>query len=166
MEYGGSDSVNDGDILVVEAGLRGKVSSRVSSEQMLKLNKNLIENPNVYVVWLMTPQDAFNTPDGKLDEHYLKGLVGRQKQECKTSIPAIRSKMEWEVLQKEKEISDHLDGIIWLDKLEDQGDCKVGLGVGSHGDCVHYCQPGPPDHLAKALYTLLVYVIGNAEVKN
>ena len=63
--------------------------------------------------------------------------------------------------QLEKDI----DGILWLQGEESIGDYTVGSGVGAHGDCLHLCQPGPPDEIARALSWMIIGIVEESHVK-
>ena len=76
---------------------------------------------------------------------------------CAKSSRAVRSAGEWQALHEEHRILSKLAGVIELDGLNHQGDAKIGGGVGAHGDCQHYCMPGVPDFLARAVFAMLLH---------
>jgi hypothetical protein len=57
-------------------------------------------------------------------------------------------------------LNESVDGIIWLDGLNNLGNAKVGEGSGPYGDCLHFCMPGPADEVARALYWLILGITG------
>ncbi len=153
MEYSMSNSVKNGDILILETGIH----EWSDSKKLLLLNKKLIENPNIYVIWVITPQDAFY-PYGYYNERWLLKHQNYSKM-CKKYTEPFRSRYEWKILNNNTEYMNHLRGVLEIEDLENQGDCKVEKGAGNHGDCAHYCQPGPPDILASALFTQLTQIL-------
>lgn len=56
------------------------------------------------------------------------------------------------------QLSRRFEGILRLEGVETLGDYTVGSGVGAHGDCLHLCQPGPPDQMARALSWMLIAI--------
>ena len=153
LQYGALDEIKTGDVLILESGIHGNTLH--TTEKMLRIHKDLIDNREIYVIWLITPQDAFMTLSGS----YSPNNIDWKTHLCrKNSIP-VRSRDEWIGLHRHNDTFKHLHGIIELEQLENQGDCKVGNGVGKDGDCAHYCMPGPTDVLASALYTQLTRVL-------
>ena len=56
------------------------------------------------------------------------------------------------------QLSRRFEGILRLEGVETLGNYTVGSGVGVHGDCLHLCQPGPPDQMARALSWMLIAI--------
>ena len=95
--------------------------------------------------------------DKYLDEYFRKNghNVG-----CRDWVNDTRGRGEWKMLrgaighgEKQGKI---LDGVVSLTGLDALGQTKVGAGVGSRGDCTHYCMPGPVDQIARALYSMIL----------
>ena len=82
--------------------------------------------------------------------------------QCEARVRPTRAEAEWDYLHTHRlgneSMLESLHGVISLEGIETLGDLKVAGGVGSFGDCVHYCMPGVPDVLALAVYTMLLSV--------
>ena len=147
-------TLRNGDVVLAESG----VHSRDSAAQTQKVFRTItggvrahnVSSSGVSLVWVVTPQDAFHARDGS--GSYNASYIERGHRGCARHVPPVRSRAEWPVLRAH---ADEIDGVIDFEHLEDQGDVKIGGGVGSHGDCQHYCMPGIPDIYASAIYTML-----------
>ena len=147
------------DVYIVETGVHGNRPRDMANARLRGLVTNLLR-ANSTVVWLITPQDAFKSASGNgvYNATFLAHGASQTKI-CVKSTPAIRSAGEWQALHNETNISSKLAGVVELDGLNDQGDAKIGGGVGTHGDCQHYCMPGVPDILARAVSAMLRAVL-------
>ena len=140
------------DVHVVETGIWGN-SPFSMAQAKLRLVQRLLEH-NCTVLWLVTPQDAFQSPSG--DGYYHAAFVrGQASKACATWVPAGRSAGEWRALRSQQSILSRLAGVIELDGLNGLGHAKIG---GEQPDCQHYCMPGVPDLLARAVFAMLLQV--------
>ena len=149
------------DVVIVQPGIHAglaRVSAAVKTAQLL----------NLTVVWVITPQDAFASPKG--DGIYNRSFLAEKRrpstpmlddEQCDVWTPPTRSQHEWSAIRSGRypEFRTGLAGVVELDGLNGLGDAKVGRGVGAHGDCAHYCMPGPPDVLARAVMTMLAQLL-------
>ena len=76
-------------------------------------------------------------------------------QGCSAKVLDVRGDREQKALI-DNGVFPLLKGVLALQHLNYQGNSKIGGSVGTFGDCQHYCMPGIPDVLARALFTLLV----------
>ena len=155
------------DVVIVQPGIHdeglARVSAAVKTAQLL----------NLTVVWVITPQDAFASPKGHgiynrsfLTEKRRPSTPKLDDEQCDVWTPPTRSQHEWSAIRSGRypEFRTGLAGVVELDGLNGLGDAKVGRGVGAHGDCAHYCMPGPPDVLARAVITMLAQLLSLAKV--
>lgn len=150
------DSVGPCDVIVVEAGVHGK--GEEPARDLLHNYVPQLLKRNASVIWLITPQPAFKSPlgTGVYDAKYLAAMTSKKsKLACKQWVPATRSADEWRVLRGGADILAQLLGVVELEGLNGLGHAKIGGGVGAFGDCQHYCMPGVPDVLARAVFTML-----------
>ena len=148
---------------IVETGVHGNDPHAMAKDRLRGVVTNLLM-ANSTVVWLITPQDAFKTASGNgLYNATFLAHGASQTKTCVKSIPATRSAGEWQALHEETNIFSRLAGVVELDGLNDQGDAKIGGGVGTHGDCQHYCMPGVPDILARAVFAMLLAVLHDTD---
>lgn len=152
MRYGhGLGLLKPGDVVLFEPGIHDDSSDKVllfKSKVPLKLLNNITS------LWIITPQDAFksNDRDGLYNPQYLqqKGHAG-----CQRVTKPVRSTAEWKAISGNPAVLQQLYGVVDFEGLSEQGDLKIGGGVGTYGDCQHYCMPGPPDVYAGAIFTML-----------
>ena len=110
-----------------------------------------------------TPPAAFQNDnpskqDGEYDPAYLASMKAHHKSlGCVASVVTTRAQVEHQALTAAGLFS-HIYASISLAGIEDLGHAKIGGGVGSFGDCQHYCMPGVPDQLARTIHTLVVAV--------
>jgi hypothetical protein len=146
--------LNENDIVIVESGMHG--------EQMALL-KRTVEHVNEIkskypskIIWMVTWSPNFPTHDGRYNQTELGYMRQRNESlECRhDSTSVYRLKREFQIIST---IKAKLDGILWLDGTNSLGRAKVGGSwSGSHGDCLHFCLPGPPDEIARALQWMLI----------
>lgn len=105
------------------------------------------------VIWLVTPQETFRSGSG----YYNASALGRDAAgACARRVPAVRSAGEWRALRAQPRVLAKLAGVVELDGLNGQGHAKIGGGgAGVYGDCQHFCMPGVPDLLARAVFAML-----------
>ena len=82
---------------------------------------------------------------------------------CLDKAEDLRGKREWTMLETIGKQSSGIAGIVALAKLETLGATKVGSGVGSRGDCVHFCMPGVPDAIARGVYALVMAIVAEED---
>ena len=152
------------DVVVVGAGLHAPAAHATRAvEKWLSpyLVRPAITRPRIIV--FVTPPPAFPSEhgDGEYNGTFLARLQAEspERVNCSSKVRPVRSKDEINWLQRPGLYS-KLEGVIALEGIETQGNAKVGGrmgmgGLGKFGDCQHYCMPGVPDSLARALYTLL-----------
>ena len=143
------------DVYVVETGVHGNDPHTMAQHRLREFVTRLL-SANSTVIWLITPQESFPSASGN-GLYNATFLAGRAKTMCAKSSRAVRSAGEWQALHEEHRILSKLAGVIELDGLNHQGDAKIGGGVGAHGDCQHYCMPGVPDFLARAVFAMLLH---------
>jgi len=162
LHYGDVGNPLSTDVFIVETGVHGNDPHAMAKGRLLGVVTKLLR-ANSTVVWLITPQDAFKSASGNglYNATFLANEAARsgKTNTCVKSTPAARSAGEWQALHEETSITSKLAGVVELDGLNDQGDAKIGGGVGTHGDCQHYCMPGVPNILARAVFAMLLAVL-------
>jgi hypothetical protein len=79
--------------------------------------------------------------------------------DCKKNGNSYRLNQELNLIE---DIRSDLDGILWLENLNHVGNTKVGGRSGKNfGDCLHFCMPGPPDDVARALQWMIIGIARN-----
>ena len=151
---GNGFTLRHGDVVLAESGVHSR-DSKAQTQRMFRtiwsgVRAHNMSLSDVSLIWVVTPQDAFHARDGS--GSYNASYIERGHLGCARHVPPVRSRAEWPVLRAH---ADEIDGVIDFEHLEDQGDVKIGGGVGSHGDCQHYCMPGIPDIYASAIFTML-----------
>eukprot|EP00286_Rhodomonas_abbreviata_P019779 CAMPEP_0181309434 /NCGR_PEP_ID=MMETSP1101-20121128/12009_1 /TAXON_ID=46948 /ORGANISM="Rhodomonas abbreviata, Strain Caron Lab Isolate" /LENGTH=469 /DNA_ID=CAMNT_0023415913 /DNA_START=5 /DNA_END=1411 /DNA_ORIENTATION=+ len=146
----------DGAVVVIEAGVHGNLNA-VSKKLAEKITLAHSQRTNsTRLVWMATPPPAFKTRDGEYDAtHLAKEKQKHKVLRCASSISDNRLRAENQTLQATGAF-EAVDAVLALDGIEDQGHSKIGGGVGTFGDCQHYCMPGIPDQFALALYNILL----------
>jgi hypothetical protein len=129
--------VRAGDVVVIQPGVHG------SSRRSLAVAERALRR-NASAIWLVTPQDVFKSPggDGSYNVSYLRKIARTQRSSdlsCAAWTPPTRSRAEWAALRRAPELLRRLSGVVDLEGLNGLGDAKVGGGVGSFGDCQHFC---------------------------
>ena len=139
----------------------GRDATRINS--LLKTLSSLNKNGRPLVIHMETPPQSFpGPPDGAYDtEQLVPGLP----QGCTGRVQNVRFQREVAAV-RQAGLSDVVDAHLSLEGLNTLGRAKVGGGVGTYGDCTHYCMPGVPDVLAQALFTLLVQLLGSADAQS
>ena len=154
---GGPGGSSSKDVFVVEAGVKG--SEKKIIESLLHTLTSLKSTPGgrPLVVHMETPPQSFpGGPDGTYDtEKLIPGLP----EGCTPTVQNVRFQREVAAVHRAG-LSGVVDAHLSLEGLNTLGRDKIGGGVGTYGDCTHYCMPGVPDVLAQALYTLLVQRLG------
>lgn len=159
------------DILVVEAGVHGDLNAAIQGQiHFIEALGTFLSEKNGTVIWLVTPPEAFPSSSG--NGNYDATFLASQRESsrasghiyspgCEASVPPWRSEGEWRELHGHRGgilPSSMLAGVVELAGLNHQGHAKVGGGVGSFGDCQHYCMPGVPDLMARAVFAMLVAI--------
>ena len=75
---------------------------------------------------------------------------------CAAHVPDLHSAAEWAALRARPQLLASLWGVLHLEGLNTLGAAKIGGGVGAWGDCTHYCMPGVPDVMARALVAMML----------
>ena len=150
-----------GDCLVVQAGVHNETRAHPTRaaerllEEMLALVQrerasSAPDGKNPMLIWAETPAQHFVSEDGA--GVYDPELSTRHKgSPCVDAVPDTRSRAEWSLLRQHPALLDRLHGVLALSGTNELGAAKFGVG-----DCTHYCLPGPPDVIARALYTMLL----------
>ena len=152
------------DVVVVGAGIHypaAHATRTVENWLAPYLARSAAARPRIIV--FVSPPPAFPSErgDGEYDGVFLARLQAESPESvhCSDKVRPVRSDDEFRWLQRPG-LYRSLEGVIALEGIETQGNAKVGGrmgmgGLGKFGDCQHYCMPGVPDALARALYTLL-----------
>ena len=154
---GGPGGSSSKDVFVVEAGVHGNESRIINSLLQTLSSLNSTPGGRPLVVHMETPPQSFpGGPDGTYDREKL--IPGLPKG-CTPTVQNVRFQREVAAVHRAG-LSGVVDAHLSLQGLNTLGRDKIGGGVGTYGDCTHYCMPGVPDVLAQALYTLLVQRLG------
>jgi hypothetical protein len=154
-------------ILIMAPGAHGDAQTS-GLRQKFALQKAMDEywHENIpTMIHIVTWESHFGTPDRRFVPP--KQLMGTLKERidggehipCHDTYDGDRFQNEYNLLES---MIDHIDGILWLDGTNNQGRSKVGVGNGprgSMGDCQHFCLPGPPDQMVRAMETLLIQLL-------
>jgi hypothetical protein len=147
--------VKPGDAVLIEAGVHGTsktLANRLFDKGIGGQSLQSVLSLNVTLIWVVTEQDAFKSPtnNGAYDPTYIESHLG-----CSRVVHPIRSTAEWGILAEHPALLQGFHGVVDFEGLNEQGDVKIGGGVGTYGDCVHYCMPGLPDVYVSAIFTML-----------
>jgi hypothetical protein len=158
-------------ILIMDSGAHGN-AQRSGQRQKAALQKVMDEywhdnnNNNIpTMIHVVTWESHFGTPDRRfvppkqLTGELKERIGGGEQIPCHETYDGDRFQDEYNVL---KSMMDHVDGMLWLDGTNNQGRSKVGVGSGPRGgmgDCQHFCLPGPPDEMVRAMETLLIQLL-------
>lgn len=157
-----------GDLVVIAAGTHG--DAHATAAALTNQLKALVRQTKAHLVWMETPPTAFRVAnvaqaDGEYDPVLLKQMKARgEPLGCVATVANTRTHTELCALAA-ADVTPHLAGVLRLEGIESLGHAHVGGGVGTYGDCTHYCMPGVPDELARALYTLAVTTLERADRK-
>lgn len=147
------------DIIIAETGVHGNKPYTQALYRIFGLGK-MKKNNDVSIIWLVTPPDAFKNAKG--DGFYTtKEKNTRKKHDpnpgvCEKTVLPVRSEGEWKALHDRHTFLKMLSGVIELEGLNEQGHVKIGGSINHVQDCQHYCMPGIPDSLAKAVFAMLL----------
>jgi hypothetical protein len=152
------------DVVVVGAGVHAPVArSTKGITRWLAPILALDDAVRPRVVVFVTPPPAFPSRDGdgEYDGDFLAALQAANASDvrCRAAVRNARraGELGWVAAPP---LAGKVDAVLSLAGVEALGFAKVGAptfngGIGRYGDCQHYCMPGVPDELARALYTLL-----------
>ena len=168
----GAARLGRGDWVVLCVGMHEGRFGNPNIQTHLELATRLIAASSAAaVVWIATPQEAFNSPNGTgvYDTQHLEVLKRAHAQrtscerratcsaaQCAAEVPDGRGAAELSALRKQPRLHAALSGLVHLEGVNTLGSAKVGGGVGAFGDCAHFCMPGVPDFLARALVATVV----------
>jgi hypothetical protein len=143
------------DTVLIEAGIHGsskKLATRVFKNGIGGHSLQSILALNVTLIWVVTEQDAFKSPsnNGTYNPKYVESHLG-----CARVVKPTRSSAEWGILAEHPALLQGFHGVVDFEGVNEQGDVKIGGGVGTFGDCQHYCMPGLPDVYVSAIFTML-----------
>jgi hypothetical protein len=143
------------DTVLIEPGIHGEskqLADKIFKDGIGGHSLQSILSLNVTLVWVVSEQDAFKSPHntGNYDPKYIGSHLG-----CARVVKPTRSTAEWGVLAGHPALLQGFHGVVDFEGLNEQGDVKIGGGVGTFGDCQHYCMPGLPDVYVSAIFTLL-----------
>lgn len=110
------------------------------------------------VFHFLTWGSHFKTETGAYDVGALQKLedqVGETARGCeaRTRRDNVKGELAY--------VADRVDGVLWLEGTNDLGKAKVGGTTGAHGDCLHFCQPGPSDQIVLALEWMMIQHFSN-----
>ena len=158
-----SKDARHADWLVLELGLHRSPTAMDHIDLIASLRS---ANSSARVIWMVTPPQSFQSPNGTgaYDTAHLAQLQAQMRSKgrvqnndvCAVKVPDRQSKDEFAALRDLiADASAPLYGVLHLQGINGQGDAKIGGGVGSFGDCSHYCMPGVPDVLARSLAAMM-----------
>lgn len=148
-----SEAVTSDDVIIISSSIHGDRAG--NTLKMMKLARDHLSSANL--IWFVAWSPHFPTSTNEYNVTALQRLVDNgTRLTCRTTAPSQIQDTEIESVQ---DIADILDGVLWLPAMNDMGDYKVGGHVGAYTDCQHYCLPGPPDEMARALYTMLTQIL-------
>lgn len=158
------DKMTHRDVVVVGAGVHAPVAHATKViTRWLAPFLTLDDADRPHVIVFVTPPPAFPSRDGdgEYDGDFLAELKAANASDvrCQTTVRNARraGELDWVAAPP---LAGKVDAVLSLAGIGALGFAKVGAatfngGLGRYGDCQHYCMPGVPDELARALYTLL-----------
>jgi hypothetical protein len=140
------------DAYIIETGVHGNLPIAMATAR-LRLVRELLSF-NSSVTWMITPQEFFPGDRNGYYHHLWRG--SSRYSACASKVEPARSTGEWKALRGDPSVLNRLAGVVELDGLNHLGSAKVGGAPGRHFDCQHFCMPGVPDLLARAVLAMLL----------
>lgn len=147
------ETLTAADVLITQVAVASKqVTNALNGIEAARIHWNPENLPSIFhfVTW----GSHFKTPTGSYDPVVLARL---EQQAGGLALLGCENRTRSDRIQEELDyVTDKVDGVLWLDGSNELGKAKVGGTVGAHGDCLHFCLPGPPDEIALALETMII----------